>query len=77
MSGDISYHYGDLDLSDLTSAEGLELPETVGGDLYLRSLTSAEGLKLPKSVGRDLNLSGLTSAEKDSIREKYPHFKII
>ena len=54
---------GDLDLSSLTSAEGLELPETIGGDLDLSGLKSAEGLKLPETIGGDLDLSSLTSAE--------------
>jgi hypothetical protein len=63
ISGEIKYHYGDLDLSSLTSAEGLVLPQSVGGDLDLRKLTSAEGLTLPQSVGRDLYLGALTSAE--------------
>ena len=61
LSGDIVFHYGDLNLDNLTSAEGLELPESIGGSLYLRSLTSAAGLKLPKSIGGDLDL-GITSA---------------
>ena len=63
LQGGIKFHYGDLYLNRLTSAEGLTLPESVGGDLYLNSLTSAEGLTLPASVGGDLSLSGLTSAE--------------
>ena len=54
---------GDLWLSYLRSAEGLILPESVGGSLNLRSLTSAEGLILPESVGGSLNLHSLTSAE--------------
>ncbi|HIC23927.1 MAG TPA: hypothetical protein EYO84_10900, partial [Planctomycetes bacterium] len=53
----------DLNLSHLTSPEGLELPEHVGGCLDLSGLTSAEGLKLPEHVGENLGLSGLTSAE--------------
>ena len=56
-------HEGDLDLSHLTSPEGLELPEHVGGCLDLSGLTSAEGLKLPEHVGENLGLSGLTTAE--------------
>jgi len=48
---------------NLTSAEGLTLPQPVGGDLDPRGLTSAEGLTLPESVGGDLDLRGLTSAE--------------
>jgi len=59
----IKYHYGSLDLSSLTSAEGLKLPETINGSLDLSSLTSAEGLKLPETVNGSLNLSSLTSAE--------------
>ena len=31
-----------LTLSGLTTAEGLKLPEHVGGDLYLSGLTTAE-----------------------------------
>ena len=54
---------GNLNLSFLTSAEGLKLPESVGGDLSLNGLTTAEGLKLPESVGGDLSLNGLTTAE--------------
>ena len=50
LSGDIKYHYGDLDFDDLTTAEGLNLPDTVGGDLNFRELISTEGLKLPKTV---------------------------
>ncbi|MFT5352272.1 MAG: hypothetical protein ACI9GH_000115, partial [Candidatus Paceibacteria bacterium] len=63
LSGDIVYHYGDLDLNSLTSAEGLELPQSIGGNLYLESLTSAEGLELPQSIGGYLYLESLTSAE--------------
>ena len=65
LSGDIVYHYGDLDLSDFTSAEGLTtLPEIVAGNLNLRGLTSPEGLDLSKTtIGGDLSLKGLTSAK--------------
>ena len=63
LRGNIKYHYGDLNLRGLTSAEGLKLPESVGGYLDLRGLKSAEGLKLPESVGGYLDLSGLKSAE--------------
>jgi len=62
LSGDIVFHYGDLNLDNLTSAEGLELPESIGGSLYLGRLTSAAGLKLPKSISGDLYLGRLTSA---------------
>ena len=77
LSGDdIEYHYGDLDLKGRTSAEGLELPNSVSGDLDLRALTSAEGLELPNSVGVDLNLEGLTSVERKQLRKTYPNLSI-
>jgi hypothetical protein len=63
LSGNIKYHYGDLDLSSLTSAKGLKLPEHIGGSLDLRGLTSAKGLKLPERIGGTLDLRGLTSAK--------------
>ena len=55
--------YGFLDLGSLTTAEGLKLPEYIGGDLDLDSLTTAEGLKLPEYIGGDLGLDSLTTAE--------------
>ena len=58
-----SVHESDLDLSHMTSAEGLKLPEHVGWSLDLRGLTTADGLKLPEHVGGWLGLSGLTTAE--------------
>ena len=54
---------GSIDLSSLTSAEDLVLPQLVGGDIDLRSLASAEGLVLPESIGGSIFLSSLTSAE--------------
>ena len=63
LSGGIKYHYGDLNLSNLTSAVGLTLPESIGGDLSLNGLSSSVGLTLPESIGGNLNLSGLKSAE--------------
>ncbi len=60
---DIVYHFEDLDLNNLKSAEGLELPQIIGGGLELRSITSAEGLQLPQSIGGGLYLYSLTSAE--------------
>ena len=58
-----TYLKGNLDLSGLTSAKGLNLPQTINGDLNLSGLTSAEGLNLPQSIKGNLDLSGLTSAE--------------
>ena len=63
LSGNIIYHRGNLDLSYLTSVEGLKLPDKISGGLYLSGLTSAEGLKLPDKIGGWLDLSGLTSVE--------------
>ena len=77
LRGDIVFHYGNLYLSGLTSAEGLKLPETVGGYLDLGGLTSAEGLKLPETVGGGLYLSGLTHTQKEGLRQKYPSLKIL
>ena len=53
----------DLYLYGLTSADGLVLPQSVGGNLYLSKLTGADGLILPQSVGGNLFLDNLTSAE--------------
>ena len=63
LNGNIIYHYGNLNLSSLTSAEGLKLPDEIRDDLYLSGLTSAEGLKLPDKVGGVLDLNSLTNAE--------------
>ncbi len=63
LSGNIKYHYGDLNLSSLTSAKGLKLPRYIGGDLNLGSLTSAKGLNLPSYIGGNLFLGSLTSAK--------------
>ena len=54
---------GDLDLSFLTRAEGLALPQTINGYLDLRGLTIAEDLVLPQTINGRLFLSGLTRAE--------------
>ena len=50
-----------LDLSSLTSAQGLKLPNGIKW-LDLSSLTSAQGLKLPNGI-KWLYLSSLTSAQ--------------
>ena len=63
LKGDIKFHYGNLNLRNLTSAEGLTLPETINGNLNLRNLTSAEGITFPKTINGNLDLSSLTSAE--------------
>jgi hypothetical protein len=58
----IGIYSGSLDLSSLTSAAGLKLPNKISGYLDLRSLTSAAGLKLPNEISGSLDLSSLTSA---------------
>ncbi len=63
LRGGMKYHYGDLDLSDLQSAVGLNLPEMIRGDLKLTRVESARGLKLPKKIGGDVNLTRLKSAD--------------
>jgi hypothetical protein len=70
LKGDVKFHYGDLDLSRLTSAKGLKLPEKIGGSLYLSSLTSAKGLKLPEKIGGSLDLNSLTSVKGLKLPEK-------
>jgi len=54
---------GNLILTNLTSAEHLTLPVSVGENLDLSALTSAEHLTLSASVGGSLDLRDLTSAE--------------
>ena len=56
-------HYGFINLSHLTSAKGLKLPEIVVGDLYFYELTNGDGVKLPEIVGGNLYLRKLTSAK--------------
>ena len=63
FDGRITSIEGDLDLDNLTSAKGLNLPEHIEGDLDLDSLKSAKGLTLPEHIGGYLNLNGLKSAE--------------
>jgi hypothetical protein len=63
LRGGIKYHHGNLNLENLTSADGLKLPESLNGNLNLQNLTSAEGLKLPKSIGGHLDFYSLTSAK--------------
>ena len=53
---------GWLDLSGLTTVEGLKLPRHVGGDLDLKGLTTAEGLEFPEYVGGWIDLRGLTTS---------------
>ena len=63
LSGDIVFHYGELFLDSITSAEGLTLPQSIGGNLQLYNLTSAEGLTLPQNIGGHLFLESLASAK--------------
>jgi hypothetical protein len=66
----VKFHYGNLILNNLTSAEGLTLPKEIGGNLNLLNLTSAEGLTLPEKIGGSLFLFNLTSAEGLTLPEK-------
>ena len=54
---------GNLNLTRLTSADGLTLPHTISGSLILFSLTSADGLTLPHTISGNLYLNRLTSAD--------------
>ncbi len=61
---DVDAIVGNLDLSHLTSAEGLDLSsKNIGGNLYFNNLTDSKGLKLPKNILGDALFSGLISAE--------------
>ena len=63
LMGDIKYHYGNLNLNDITSGKEVILPKRISGYLKLNGLTSAKGLILPEYVSGHLELNGLTSAE--------------
>ena len=52
-----------IDLGSLTSADGLVLPQYVGGRIYLDYLTNADGLVLPQYIGDNLFLRSLKSAK--------------
>jgi len=61
---DVDAIVGNLDLSHLTSAEGLDLSnKNIGGNLYFNNLTDSKGLKLPKNILGDALFSGLINAE--------------
>jgi hypothetical protein len=62
LSGGIVYDSGGIYQVNLTSAEGLELPECVGRGLALPHLESAVGLKLSAHVSWSLHLESLKSA---------------
>ncbi len=62
-SGKSKIHLGDLFFNELTTSQGLKLPDIVIGSLELRSLTTAQGLKLPRTVIGHLLLGKLTSAK--------------
>ena len=66
----IKVYWDSLDLSSLTSAEGLKLPDYIGGSLFLDSLTNAEGLKLPDYIGDSLGLNNLTSTKGLNLPEQ-------
>ena len=59
----IKVYYGNLDLSNLTSAEGLKFPNTINGFLDLGSLTSVKDVKFPNTINGFLDLGSLTSAK--------------
>ncbi len=59
-----------LDLRDLQSVEGVELPTHVDSFVYLDGVTSTSHLILPEYVGGELSLNGIMSIEKGF---KLPH----
>ena len=68
LRGNIKYHYGGLFLRDITSAEGLKLPENVR-EYVLINLVSGKGVIFPKSIGGSLFLNSLTSAKGLTLSE--------
>jgi len=63
LKGGIKFHYGDLDLDHLKSANGLQLPQYVHGSLHLNGISSPKGLILPEHVGGDIYLNRITSTK--------------
>ena len=63
LGGEILFHYGDLDLSDITTAENLVLPRATNGGINLVNLVSGDNLVLPEYVGGDINLRRLSTAK--------------
>ncbi|MBT3690386.1 hypothetical protein HOG11_03425, partial [bacterium] len=60
----------------LTSADGLNLPETVNGGLHLTGLTSLEGLKLPETVNGFIYIGGLVEAEISDLKKSDKVFMV-
>ena len=58
---------GGSTLKGLTTAEGLEFPEYVGGWLDLRGLTTSRGLKLPERVVGDIYFWSLPKSEYERL----------
>ena len=57
------YFYGDLNLDNLTSIEGIKLPQNIVGSLSLSGLTSVKKLVFPRTIKECLILDNLISAE--------------
>lgn len=60
---EILYFYGNLNLGDLISIDGVTLPKELYGSLDLSGLTSIEGLILPEKIMGGLYLNRIKSAE--------------
>ena len=69
LQGNIRYHFGDLDLSDVSSLpEGVIFPEEISEDLRLDSLTKfPHKFTLPKVVLGELCLNSLVELPKDVV----------
>jgi phage protein U len=70
FSGDMLFHYGDLNLRDAASVEGLTFPKHVHWTLWLSDVTSVKGAVLPDVVGGSLILQNLASMEGVMLPEK-------
>ncbi|HNP75214.1 MAG TPA: hypothetical protein PKL09_02495 [bacterium] len=64
LSGNIVYHYGNLNFYGRESVDGVIFPTTVIGSLYLNGLKSADGVIFPTTVGGSLELERLESANR-------------
>jgi hypothetical protein len=77
LSGGIVYYSGHLYLPNLTSAEGLKLPEHVGGGLNLSILTSAEGLTFDNvEIKGKVFFMEMNEKDFQELKKKYPNLDI-
>ena len=74
LQGNILYHYGDLNLGDSTTLNGVILPRKIKGYLRLFKVTSLKDVTFPKEIGGDLELRELSSLAGVTLPEKIGGF---